>query len=107
MVVFAVAIKASAFRGTITLPDSVATLIDETAQEKRTVLVSLGSPYLINQAPHVSSYLLAWSSNRFSETAVARALAGRAPVTGRLPISLPPGYPISYGLTRPVASDVR
>ncbi|HUL70824.1 MAG TPA: glycoside hydrolase family 3 N-terminal domain-containing protein [Gemmatimonadales bacterium] len=107
MVVFAVAIKASAFRGTITLPDSVAALIDETAQEKRTALVSLGSPYLINQAPHVSSYLLAWSSNRFSETAVARALAGRAPLTGRLPISLPPGYPISYGLTRTLAPDVR
>jgi len=107
MVVFAVAIKASAFRGTITLPDSVAALIDETAQEKRTALVSLGSPYLINQTPHVSSYLLAWSSNRFSETAVARTLAGRAPLTGRLPISLPPGYPIGYGLTRTLAPDVR
>jgi beta-N-acetylhexosaminidase len=107
VVVFAVAIRASAFRGTITLPDSVAALIDETAQEKRTTLVSLGTPYLMAQVPHVSSYLLAWSSSRFSETAVARALAGRAPVTGRLPISLPPGYPISYGLTRPLAPDVR
>jgi beta-N-acetylhexosaminidase len=104
---FAVSVRASAFRGTIAMPDSLAGLIEATAGRRRAVLVSLGSPYLLSQAPSVGSYLLAWSANRLAETAVARALTGQAPITGHLPISLPPEYPINFGLTRPSAKDAQ
>ncbi len=99
---FATAVRASAGRGTISLPDAMASLIDETARRKPTVLVSLGSPYLLSQTPHVSSYLLGWSANPVSEWAVAQALTGQADIGGHLPISLPPLYPIGYGLQRVV-----
>jgi hypothetical protein len=62
------------------------------------VLVSLGSPYLLSQTPTVKSYLIAWSGVRTSERAVALALLGRVPITGRLPIRIPPDYPIGFGV---------
>ena len=62
-----------------------------------TVLVSLGSPYLLDQTPTVKSYLLAWSAVRAAERAVALALLGQVPIAGRLPIRLPP-YPIGHGI---------
>lgn len=98
-VVFAPAVRASAWRGTIALPDSLATLIDATARGRPTVLVSLGSPYLIGQTPAVGSYVLGWASNAAMEGAVARALSGAA-ITGRLPIRIPPDLPVGGGLER-------
>src|SRR3989454_6449103 len=72
-----------------------------------TVVVSLGSPYLLSQAPTVKSYLIAWSGVRASERAVALALLGKVPITGRLPISLPPAYRIGGGRFIPGAPPVR
>ena len=89
-------------RGNIALPDSLARLIAVTDSVKPTVLVSLGSPYLLNQAPKVKSYLIAWSGVRSAERAAGRALLGWSPIRGKLPIRIPPGYPIGYGL---VVSD--
>jgi hypothetical protein len=64
--------------------------------------VSLGNPYLIGDLPEVGSYLIAWRSNAVTERAAARALAGMASITGRLPIGLPPTYRRGWGLTRRV-----
>ena len=56
----------------------------------RTVLVAFGNPYLLQQVPAVSTYLVAWGGFPVSQAAAARALIGVAPITGRLPISIPP-----------------
>jgi beta-N-acetylhexosaminidase len=97
---FAVSDKPIASRGSIGLPDSMAALISSTARQQPTILVSLGNPYLISGLPEVGSYLIGWRSNSVTEQAVARALAGVAPITGRLPISIPPSYPRGWGLQR-------
>jgi hypothetical protein len=99
--VFAVAIRAVPWRGGIGMPDGLAALIDGSAAG-RTVLVSLGSPYIIAQTPHVRSYLIGWAANPLTETAVARVLSGAA-VGGRLPIRVPPAYPLGAGLDRPAS----
>lgn len=65
-----------------------------------TVVVSLGSPYLLEAFPTVGTYMVAWGDRESSQRAAARALMGRAAVTGRLPISLPPFHPVGYGLDR-------
>jgi hypothetical protein len=65
-------------------------------------LVSLGNPYLIGDLPEVGSYLIGWRANSVTEQAVARALAGAASITGRLPISIPPSYQLGWGLQRQV-----
>jgi beta-N-acetylhexosaminidase len=100
-VVFAANVRPITGRGTIALPDSLARLIVATDAAKPTVLVSLGSPYLLTQAPTAKSYLIAWSGVRAAERAAARALLGWSPIRGKLPIRIPPGYPIGHGLVFP------
>jgi beta-N-acetylhexosaminidase len=99
--VFAVNVRPIAWRGSIALPDSLAQLIAATDATRPAVLVSLGSPYLLGQIPTVRSYLIAWSDVRAAERAVALALLGRVPITGRLPVRLPPDYPVGWGVRVP------
>jgi hypothetical protein len=96
-VVFAMNVRPIAAKGSIALPDSLARLVTLTDSVKPTVLVALGSPYLLNQTPTVKSYLIAWSGVRPAEKAAARALLGWSPIRGRLPIRIPPNYPIGFG----------
>ncbi len=85
----------------VVIPDSAAALINALALEHlAVVLLSTGSPYLINQAPAVGTYVVAWSGTDAAERAAADAVLGRIPVTGRLPVSLPPRFPLGGGLTR-------
>ncbi len=99
--VFAVAIRPAPWHANgVSLPPALARLIDSTSTARRTVLISEGTPYMIRETPGVSSYLLAWAADPVSETAAARALAGAALITGRLPITIPPRYPLGAGLRR-------
>jgi beta-N-acetylhexosaminidase len=101
LALFAANVKPISWRGNIALPDSLAQLITVTDSTKPTVLVSFGSPYLLSQTPTVKSYLIAWSGVRAAERAVARALLGLSPVRGRLPIRIPPAYPLGSGIMMP------
>lgn len=101
-VVFAPSVRPIAWRGHVALPDSLAALIQATAAAKPTMLVSFGSPYLLNQLPgYRGGYLLAWSDADATERAAARALTGRAPITGRLPVTLSPDHARGYGIRVP------
>jgi len=100
-VIFAANVRPISGRGTIALPDSLARLMGTTDSAKPTVLISLGSPYLLAQAPTVKSYLISWSGVRAAERAVGRALLGWAPIGGKLPIRIPPGYAIGHGIAFP------
>jgi beta-N-acetylhexosaminidase len=64
------------------------------------VVVSFGTPYLLNQVPFVPAYAVAWGSTPSSQRAAARALLGEAAITGRLPISIAPLLPVGGGLQR-------
>jgi beta-N-acetylhexosaminidase len=97
-VIFAANVRPISSRGNIALPDSLARLIMVTDSLKPTILVALGSPYLLNQAWSVKSYLLAWSGARVAERAAARAIAGLSPIRGHLPIRIPPDYPVGHGI---------
>ena len=64
------------------------------------VLVNFGNPYLLQQVPDVGSYVLAWGGFPISQRAAALALLGVNPITGRLPISIPPLLSFGAGETR-------
>ena len=64
-------------------------------------VISFGDPYLLRQLPTVATYLLAWSPAEASQEAAAAAVAGEVPITGRLPIELPSGYPVGHGILVP------
>jgi beta-N-acetylhexosaminidase len=56
----------------------------------RVVLVNFGNPYLLQQVPDMSTYLVAWGGFPISQRAAALAVLGVNPIAGRLPISIPP-----------------
>ncbi len=98
--VFSVAVRVASGAGTIAMPAALGEIIESTSRTQSTVMVSFGSPYLLSQAPGPGGYLLAWTASPTTEAAVANALSG-APITGRLPIDLPPIYHIGDGLMMP------
>jgi beta-N-acetylhexosaminidase len=98
--VFVTADRPAAWRGALGLPETLMNVIAASTKIRPTILVSLGNPYLITRLPEVGSYIIGWRSNPIIEQAVARALAGAAPITGHLPISIPPNYPRGWGLQR-------
>jgi beta-N-acetylhexosaminidase len=69
-------------------------------QRPRTILVNFGNPYLYQQVPAIGSYLVAWGGFPMSQRAAAQALAGINPISGRLPISIPPSLPFGAGEIR-------
>jgi beta-N-acetylhexosaminidase len=52
-------------------------------------LFALGNPYLLTTFPDVPTYAAAFSTAPSSEVAVARAILGEIPLTGKLPVSIP------------------
>jgi len=77
--------------------------LDSLAAERDVILVAAGNPYLIREVPRVGSYLVTYGRAPALEWAAARAVAGRAPITGRAPVSLPGFFARSDGLRRPFA----
>jgi len=55
----------------------------------RSVVLAMGSPYVILNYPNIKSYACAFSSVYTSETAMVRALFGEIPIHGKLPVTLP------------------
>ena len=70
----------------------------------RTILAAFGNPYLLQQVPSVSSYVVAWGGFPVSQSAAARSLLGLAPISGRLPITIPPLLQFGAGIDRSITS---
>ena len=66
----------------------------------KVILVSFANPYLAMGLPYTDAHLIAWSASTLSQRAAARALLGRAPITGKLPITIPGVAPYGAGLKR-------
>jgi beta-N-acetylhexosaminidase len=71
-------------------PQAFASFVQRlSAKGKRPIVVSFGNPYLLQQIPFVSAYVVAWGGFPLSQAAAARALLGTQAITGKLPISIP------------------
>jgi beta-N-acetylhexosaminidase len=85
--------------GTIGAAQTFSGFVDELATDGvPVVVVSFGSPYLLSEFPSVSAYLIAWGGAEVSQRAAATALRGETPITGTLPISLPPQHAVGDGI---------
>lgn len=98
-VVVAAYVTASAYRGSVDLaggyPGFVKKLL---ATGRPVILIAFGNPYLLRTYPEVAAYVAAFSTARVSEEAVVRALLREAPVTGRLPVTIPGLAPAGFGI---------
>ncbi len=63
-------------------------------------VISFGNPYLLSAFPGAGAYLAAWGGWEVSQRAAARAVIGAAPISGRLPVSIPPLHRAGDGLDR-------
>jgi len=98
VVLFSPFIRVVASKGDIAIAPHVAEFASRVAARRPTVVTSFGNPYVLAQLPDVGTYVLAWGPQRVLQDAAARALTGEAPITGRLPISLPPSHALGSGL---------
>lgn len=71
------------------------------ALNKKTLLISFSTPYVLGELPEADAHLLAWTSLGEHSRATAAALFGAAEITGRLPISLPGLYERGDGIDLP------
>ncbi|MGI9666936.1 MAG: glycoside hydrolase family 3 protein [Acidimicrobiia bacterium] len=71
------------------LADKQASLVQAVLEaHDRVVVVAQRTPWDLMRFPDASTYLCSWSSNPASAKAVARALAGLAPITGKTPVTI-------------------
>jgi CubicO group peptidase (beta-lactamase class C family) len=89
-------------KGTVQISPSHARLLERLAAAGRPVIVlSFGSPYLLQQFPKIPVYIAAYGGAESSQRAAVGALFGEYAVRGKLPVSLPELYAYGYGLEIP------
>ena len=85
-------VQALSGSGTLKLTEKqqefVHTLAKMLPKEKPLIFISLGTPYLINYFPEITSYLCTYSSKEASEEYAVKALKGKLKPRGILPVSL-------------------
>jgi CubicO group peptidase (beta-lactamase class C family) len=90
--------------GRLSVAPAVAAWIDSLAAAQPVIVAAHGNPYVIREFPRVGSYLVTYGRGPALEQAAARAIAGRSPISGRAPISLPGYFARGDGLRRPFAA---
>jgi beta-N-acetylhexosaminidase len=93
-VVASVFVRASSGSGRMDLPANMQTVLRTIARQteqsgKPFVAVLFGNPYTATFLPEVPAMLLTYDYYDRAERSAVRALAGEAPITGKLPIGLP------------------
>ena len=103
-VVASVFVRTASFSGRMDLTDELATLLRRIARRSETrgqpfVTVFFGNPYAATFLPELPAMLLTYDFYDLAEESAVKAVAGEAPITGRLPITLGT-FPLGHGLTR-------
>lgn len=85
------------------LPDALRAFAEDAVDAGTpTILLSMGSPYIIRGLDaRPAAYLLTYSGSAASEQAAAQALTGEAAISGTLPVSIPGHDAHGQGLQRP------
>lgn len=91
---------------TVSTPRAFAEFVRARARRPgATVVVSFGTPYILQQMPEVGTYMVGWGVDTHSQYAAARAVLGLEPIVGVLPISIPPLVSRGVGLRRGAPSS--
>ena len=77
-------------KGNVGLPDDQRALVNQIAAAgKPLVVMSFGSPYLIEKFPEAKTWLAEFSTNDVSQRAAVRALFGQVATEGQIPVTVP------------------
>ncbi len=100
VVVFALAVRARSGSGSIAVPEVASKLLADLAPHVPTIAISFGTPYLLREIPTAGTYVCAYGIQPVMQLAAVHALFGEAPVTGKLPVTIPGLAPRGTGITR-------
>ena len=108
-IVAAVFVRATSGSGRLDLsPELIRLLRDLARTTARTntpfVTTFFGNPYVAAAVPELPAMLLTYDFYDSAEAAAVRAIAGEAPISGRLPIALPGMFPVGSGRDRAARS---
>jgi beta-N-acetylhexosaminidase len=70
------------------------------ARDRPFVTTVFGNPYVVMGIPDLPAVLLTYDFYDLAERSALKAIAGEAPIGGRLPIALPGMFPVGHGLDR-------
>jgi beta-N-acetylhexosaminidase len=106
-IIASVFVRSSSGSGRMDLAGDLARLLrDLAASSERTstplVTIFFGNPYTASFMPELPAMLLTYDVYDLPERAAVAAIAGEAPISGRLPIALPGLFPVGHGLDRAV-----
>jgi len=90
-------------KNTVAMDDAtgslLAAILDRAA--KRTVVLAMGNPYVVQDFPAIQNYVCAFSNATVSETAAVKAIFGEIPIGGHLPVTIPGIASRGEGIERP------
>ncbi len=104
-VVAGVFVRASSGSGRLDLAPGIVRLLQDLGRGAARrgppmAAVFFGNPYAAGSVPDVPAMLLTYDFSDLAESSAVAALAGEAPIGGKLPIALPGLFPVGHGLTR-------
>ena len=102
-IVVSVFVRIASYSGRMDLSDRQVAMLDSLpGAGKPMVAVLFGNPYTATFLPKLPAVLLTYEEYDGVESAAVRALAGEAPIGGKLPITLPGMFPFGHGIDRDV-----
>ena len=104
-IVVSVFVRASSASGRMDLTPPLVKLLQDIARTtqstpKPMITVFFGNPYVPMGLPTLPAMMLTYDFYDLAEASAVRALAGEAPITGRLPIALPGMFEANWGMVR-------
>jgi beta-N-acetylhexosaminidase len=76
------------------------------AAASKTVVVAMGSPYVISQFPGIQTYLCTFSNMHVSEISAVKAMFGEIPTPGHMPVTIPNIAVRGAGLNSPAQRSI-
>lgn len=109
-IVASIFVRTASFSGRMDLAPPVVRLLNDLAAQSAQsgrpfVTVLFGNPYVATFLPDLPAVLLTHDFYDRAERSAVAALAGDAPIGGRLPIALPGLFEAGHGLDRPGRPD--
>jgi hypothetical protein len=85
-IILLLGIRPRSGKGNLNVPEEAKRIAEKHA--KKTIAVSLGSPYIIRELGDVSTFIAAWGVQPVLQHAAMEAVRGEFEMTGRMPVTL-------------------
>jgi beta-glucosidase-like glycosyl hydrolase len=100
VVILALAVRARSGAGHLAVPEAARFVIEQLPPNVKTIAVSFGSPYVIRDLPQLKTYFCAYGIQPVMQTAIVQAIFGEAPISGRLPVTIPAMHKRGEGIDK-------